>query len=115
MAYKVGIKLYCELSESSSDAIFKVQKIWKNYKFNLILDHKLISGCPTQWSSTYYMVQQLLELIIKSPISSMWTSPGRPQASLSVCEWSILQLLVEVLQPLEEATNKRTEEKHTAR
>ena len=41
----------------------------------------------------------------------MCASPGGPQVSLSVHEWSILEELVEILQPLEEATRELSTEK----
>ena len=72
-------------------------------------EHKLVSSCPTRWNSTYYMLHRLLEQ--KSPVSVMCASPGGPRISLSVYEWSILEELVEILQPLEEATRELSAEK----
>ena len=40
----------------------------------------------------------------------MCGSPGGPRVSLSVHEWSILEELVEILQPLEEATRELSTE-----
>ena len=42
----------------------------------------------------------------KSAVSVMCASPGGPRVSLSVYEWSVLKELVEILQPLEEATRE---------
>ena len=55
------------------------------------------------------MLHRLLEQ--KSPVSVMCASPGGPRISLSVYEWSILEELVEILQPLEEATRELSAEK----
>ena len=41
----------------------------------------------------------------------MYASLGGPRVSLSVSEWSILQEVVEILQPLEEATRELSTEK----
>ena len=67
-------------------------------------DHKLITDCPTRWNSTFYMLQCLLEQ--KSAITVMCTSSGGPRASLSASEWCILNKLVQILKPLEEATRE---------
>ena len=50
------------------------------------------------------MIQCHLEQ--KPAITIMCTSSEGPQASLSVSEWSILKELVQILQPLEEATRE---------
>ena len=41
----------------------------------------------------------------------MCASPGEPGVSLSVYEWSILEELVDILQPFEEATRELSSEK----
>lgn len=66
--------------------------------------NKIITDCPTRWNSTYYMLQRLLEQ--KAAITVMCSSSGGPRASLSVSEWSILEELVQILKPLEEATRE---------
>ena len=55
------------------------------------------------------MLQWLLEQ--KSPVSVMCASPGGPRVNLSVHKWSILEELVEILQPLQEATRELSTEK----
>ena len=47
----------------------------------------------------------------KSVVSVMCASPGGPRVSLSVYEWFVLEELVEILQPLEEATRELSTEK----
>ena len=70
--------------------------------------NKIITDCPTQWNSTYYMLQRLLEQ--KAAITVMCSLSGGPRASLSVSEWSILEELVQILKPLEEATRELSAE-----
>ena len=50
------------------------------------------------------MLQQLLEQ--KAAITVMCSSAGDPRASLSVSKWSMLEELVQILKPLEEATRE---------
>ena len=72
--------------------------------------YKIITDCPTRWNSTYYMLQRLLEQ--KAAITVMCSSAGGPRASLTVSEWSMLEELVQILKPLEEATRELSVE-HT--
>ena len=66
--------------------------------------YKIITDCPTRWNSTYYMLQWLLEQ--KAAITVMCSSAGGLRASLTVSEWSMLEELVQILKPLEEATRE---------
>ena len=65
---------------------------------------KIITDFPTRWNSTYYILQRLLEQ--KATMTVKCSSTGGPQASLSVSEWSMLEELVQILKPLEEATKE---------
>ena len=64
--------------------------------------HKLLSDCPTRWNSTYYMLTRLLEQ--KPAITVMCASSAGPKVSLSASEWCMMSELIQILQPLEEAT-----------
>ena len=72
--------------------------------------YKIITDCPTRWNSTYNMLQQFLEQ--EAAITVMCSSAGGPRASLTVSEWSMLEELVQILKPLEEATRELSVE-HT--
>ena len=50
------------------------------------------------------MLQRQLEQ--KAAITVMCSSTGGPRASLLVLEWSMLEELVQILKPLEEATRE---------
>ena len=53
----------------------------KEYQVQLNLpNHKLVTDCPTRWSSTYYMLQHLLEQ--KAAITVMFASSTGPRISL---------------------------------
>ncbi|XP_065895777.1 zinc finger BED domain-containing protein 4-like [Dysidea avara] len=64
--------------------------------------HKLLSDCPTRWNSTYYMLTQLLEQ--KPAITVLCAS------SVSAAEWCMMSELIQILQPLEEATRELSAE-----
>jgi len=66
--------------------------------------HKLITDCPTRWNSTYYMLQHLLEQ--KPAITVMCASTTAPRINLLASEWYMMKQLVQVLKPLEEATQE---------
>ena len=70
--------------------------------------HKLLSDCPTRWNSTYYMLTRLLEQ--KPAITIMCASSAGPRVSLSAAEWCMMSELIQILQPLEEATRELSAE-----
>ena len=70
--------------------------------------HKLLSDCPTRWNSTYYMLTGLLEQ--KPAITIMCASSAGPRVGLSTAEWCMMSELIQILQPLEEATRELSAE-----
>ena len=74
--------------------------------------HKLLSDCPTRWNSTYYMLTQLLEQ--KPAITVMCASSVGPRVSLSASEWCMMSELIQILQPLEEATRDLSTEQRVS-
>ena len=74
--------------------------------------HKLLSDCPTRWNSTYYMLTRLLEQ--KPAITVMCASSVGPRVSLSASEWCMMSELIQILQPLEEATRELSTEQRVS-
>ena len=71
--------------DQSTKGMKKLKELQVQLKLS---DHKMVINCPTQWNSTYYMLQRLLEQT--SAVSVMCASPGGLRVGLSVSEWSIL-------------------------
>ena len=67
--------------------------------------NKIITDYPTQWNSTYYMLQQLLEQ--KAAITMMCSSSGGLRENLLVLEWTMLEELVQILKPQENSVWNR--------
>ena len=67
-----------------------------------LMKHNLLSDCPTRWNSTYYMLTRLLEQ--KPAITVMCASSVGPRVSFSASEWCMMSELIQILQPLGEAT-----------
>ena len=74
--------------------------------------HKLLSDCPTRWNSTYYILTRLLEQ--KPAITVMCASSVGPKVSLSASEWCMMSELIQILQPLEEATRELSTEQRVS-
>ena len=70
--------------------------------------HKVLSDCPTRWNSTYYMLTRLLEQ--KPAITVMCASSVGPRVCFSASEWRMINKLIQILQPLGEATQELSTE-----
>ena len=75
-------------------------------------NHRLITDCPTRWNSTYFMLKRLLEQ--KPAITVMCASSVGPRVSLGVSEWCLMKELVQILEPLEEATRELSTEQRVS-
>ena len=75
-------------------------------------NHKVVTDSPTRWNSTYYMLRRLLEQ--KAAITVMCASSTGPRISLSASEWCVMKELVQILQPLEEATRELSTEQRVS-
>ena len=94
-------KAIVAFSHRSTKATKKLKELQVQLK---LPSYKIITDCPTQWNNIHYMLQWLLEQ--KAAITVMCSSARRPRAILSVSEWSILEELVQILKPHEEATRE---------
>ena len=75
--------------------------------------HNLIQDVSTQWNSTFYMVERLVEQ--RWPITAVLsdhtvTKPGDRYLDLKSEQWEILSALKEVLHPLQVATTYFSQE-----
>ena len=81
-----------------------VKKVNKSSKATEMLisecRRKLVSSCPTRWSSTYLMVQRLLE--VKVPLSKVLES--LEWDNLTTSEWKTLES-VQLLKPFAQYTS----------
>lgn len=82
-----------------------VKKVNKSSKATEMLisecRRKLVSSCPTRWSSTYLMVQRLLE--VKVPLSKVLES--LEWDNLATSEWKTLESVLQLLKPFAQYTS----------
>lgn len=73
-----------------------------------LLERRLQQKCPTRWDSTFRMLERLAELRagITTALSDRKIFTSSIAAKLELCEhdWVQIELLVEVLRPLQQAT-----------
>lgn len=73
---------------------------------------KLVQSVPTRWNSTYYMLKRFLELCpFVNELVNMYTSASN---MLTVLEIEDIAQIVEIVQPLESATNEISEKSSMA-
>ena len=70
---------------------------------------KLIGDCPTRWSSTFLLLQQLLR--VKSHLELVLSQLGRD--GLQATQWKTIENVVELLKPFSDYTNLAGGENYT--
>lgn len=63
--------------------------------------HKLLQDVSTRWNSSFYMAQRLLE---QRTAVELYSLHHQRDINLSDSEWSVLAMLVRLLEPIEQAT-----------
>lgn len=65
---------------------------------------KLIQEVPTRWNSAYHMLQRIID--VKEELSLAITESERSPPGLSAYEYSVIQEIVQILEPFDLATTK---------
>lgn len=71
---------------------------------------KVIQDVATRWNSQYYMMSRLLEL--KIPLSAAIVAISNPPNNLLNEEWTVIEDVVKILKPVEQATQTISAEKY---
>lgn len=74
-----------------------------------LCDRKLMSDCPTKWSSTFLMAERLIEL--KVPLTAVLEELGWD--SLANSEWKTLENIQKLLKPFAQYTSLVSGEEYT--
>ncbi|XP_022182802.1 zinc finger BED domain-containing protein 1-like [Myzus persicae] len=87
--------------------------IFKTYQINNGIKErkKLIQDVQTRWNSTYYMINRFVEMekSIRGTLGLLDNAPD----TLSSEDWLILQDLIKILKPFDEATKAISRQKYT--
>ena len=74
-----------------------------------LCNKKLLSHCPTRWSSTFLVLQRLLE--VKEPLIQV-LQEMEWDCTITVSKWKVLSSMMDLLHPFAESTNLLSGEKY---
>lgn len=101
---------YTRLLTTTHKLVKKVNKSSKaTEKLILLCGKKVIGNCPTRWSSSFLMIERLLD--IKGALSSVLEEQGWD--NLATSEWKILGHIRDMLKSLSQYTSLVSGEDYT--